>query len=68
MVAEKHLAEETLQEVVLCRLLEAATKVMQAWPWLATLNSELVTNVGLYAPVDGSLVYFFADNQFPYFQ
>lgn len=32
----------------------------------ATLNSELVTNVGLYAPVDGSLVYSFADNHFPY--
>lgn len=32
----------------------------------ATLNSELVTNVGLYAPLDGSLVYSFANNYFPY--
>ena len=32
----------------------------------ATANSEMVTNVGLYAPVDGSLVYSFADNYFPY--
>lgn len=32
----------------------------------ATMNAELVTNVGLYAPVDGSLVYSFADNHFPH--
>ncbi len=32
----------------------------------ATINTELATNVGLYAPVDGSLVYSFADNHFPY--
>lgn len=32
----------------------------------ATLNSEMVTNVGLYAPLDGTLVYSFSDNYFPY--
>lgn len=32
----------------------------------ATLNAEMVSNVGLYAPTDGSLVYSFADNYFPY--
>lgn len=32
----------------------------------ATLNAEMVTNIGLYAPTDGSLVYSFADNYFPY--
>ncbi len=31
----------------------------------ATANSEMVTNVGLYAPLDGSLVYSFSDNYFP---
>lgn len=32
----------------------------------ATLNSEMVTNVGMYAPVDGSLVYSFSENYFPH--
>lgn len=32
----------------------------------ATLNSEMATNVGLYAPLDGSLVYSFSENLFPY--
>ena len=32
----------------------------------ATMNAELVTNVGLYAPLDGSMVYSFADNYFPH--
>lgn len=32
----------------------------------ATMNAELVTNVGLYAPIDGSMVYFYSDNHFPY--
>jgi len=32
----------------------------------ATLNSEMVTNIGLYAPTDGSLVYSFSDNYFPH--
>lgn len=32
----------------------------------ATLNSEMVTNVGYYAPQDGSVIISFADNYFPY--
>ncbi len=32
----------------------------------ATLNSEMVTNVGCYAPQDGSVIISFADNYFPH--
>lgn len=32
----------------------------------ATMNSETVTNIGLYAPQDGSIISSFAENYFPY--
>lgn len=31
----------------------------------ATINAETVTNIGYYAPLDGSMIYSFADNSFP---
>jgi len=31
----------------------------------ATINSETVTNIGFYAPLDGTMIYSFADNFFP---
>lgn len=31
----------------------------------ATINSETVTNIGYYAPLDGSMIYSYADNSFP---
>ncbi len=31
----------------------------------ATINSETVTNIGYYAPMDGSMIYSYADNSFP---
>lgn len=31
----------------------------------ATINSETATNIGYYAPQDGSVIYSFADNYFP---
>lgn len=31
----------------------------------ATMNSETVTNIGYYAPLDGSMIYSYADNSFP---
>jgi len=31
-----------------------------------TINSETVTNIGYYAPLDGSMTYSFADNSFPH--